>query len=115
METLELTISAFTRRTRSLLVRHTQTPLTRGLEPGERVEVRDGATRWTATVRDIDFELTDTLYRLELGTSSTVPQPLAGVPLSTGDVVDLLRGLTTPVAAVPTRTGEGRDRVLRAT
>lgn len=68
MQTLELELSDFTRRAGSLLVAHSTTCLSRGLEPGESVLARDGAhTFYLATVRDISFDLTDTFYRLELG------------------------------------------------
>lgn len=68
MQTLELELSEFTRRAGSLLVAHTTTSLSRGLEPGEPVLVRDGDRAcYLATVHDVSFELTDTHYRLELG------------------------------------------------
>jgi hypothetical protein len=68
VQTLELELSEFTRRAGSLLVAHTTTSLSRGLEPGESVLVRDGARGfYIATVRDISFDLTETHYRLELG------------------------------------------------
>lgn len=67
MQTLELELSEFTRRAGSLLVSHTTTSLSRGLEPGESVLVRDGQAFYLATVHDISFDLTDTHYRLELG------------------------------------------------
>jgi hypothetical protein len=67
METLELTLTEFTRRSGSVLVKHGATSLRRGLEQGETVLVRDGASYRTATVADVTFELTDTHYRLVLG------------------------------------------------
>lgn len=68
MQTLELELSEFTRRAGSVLVSHTGASLSRGLEPGESVLVRDGShTFYLATVSDIGFDLTDTHYRLELG------------------------------------------------
>ncbi len=71
MERLELELNAFSRRARSVEVAHTSTALGRGLEPGERVLVRDGEEHLIATVRDISFDLTDTHYRLELGATVT--------------------------------------------
>jgi hypothetical protein len=68
VQLLELELSEFTRRVGSLLVAHTATSLSRGLEPGEAVLARDrDQTFYLATVRDISFDLTDTYYRLELG------------------------------------------------
>lgn len=69
MERLDLDLNAFSRRAGSMEVAHTTTALTRGLEPGERVLIRSGEEHLIATVRDISFDLTDTLYRLELGTT----------------------------------------------
>jgi hypothetical protein len=86
-----------------MLVAHSATALTRGLEPGEKVLVRDGGQHWRATVRDISFDLTDTHYRLELGAAvdadeaglllaspCTDPAGTAGT-VDTADVLDLLR------------------------
>jgi len=68
VERVDLELSPFTRRAGSVLVAHSGTTLERGLEPGERVLIRDrGVGYRTATVRDISFDLTDTHYRLELG------------------------------------------------
>jgi len=67
METIELTLSEFSRRSRSVLVEHSTTTLGRGLDHGETVLVRDGETYRSASVADVTFELTDTHYRLELG------------------------------------------------
>ena len=75
MELIVSDISDFTRRSRSLVVAHGDTDLTRGLEYGERVLVRDGAEYRTAVVVDIDFDLDDTHYRLILG--GRVPAELA--------------------------------------
>jgi hypothetical protein len=60
---VETEVNDFTRRSRSLLVSHTAT----GLEPGEVVVVRSRLDYWTACLVDIDFTLTDTVYRLSLG------------------------------------------------
>lgn len=94
MERINLALGAFSQRARSLVVRHTQTGLTRGLERGEQVEVSDGSSSWIATVADIDFELADTVYRLELPAApiSDVAPPRIG-PLHTSDVVALLHDL----------------------
>ncbi|MCA1983185.1 hypothetical protein [Nocardioides nematodiphilus] len=71
MERLDLDLNAFSRRAGSMEVAHSTTRLARGLEPGERVLVRDGEEYLIATVRDISFDLTDTHYRLELGAAVT--------------------------------------------
>lgn len=76
MELVEIKLTDFTRRSRSLSIAHSATELTRGLEYGERVLVRclphSGSNRTeaeyrTAVVAEIDFELEDTCYRLVLG------------------------------------------------
>ena len=67
METLELRLTEFSRRSGSVLVSHSSLGLCRGLEPGERVLLDDAGTWHTAVVADIDFDLTDTLYRLAIG------------------------------------------------
>lgn len=75
MELIVAELSEFTRRSRSLAVAHSDTDLTRGLEYGERVLVRSGDEYRTAVVVDLDFDLTDTHYRLVLG--GRVPRLLA--------------------------------------
>ena len=104
MELIETELSEFTRRSRSLVVVHGETSLTRGLEYGERVLVRADGEYRTAVVADIDFELDDTRYRLVLG--GRVPtemaesrllgeinaRPSGGAagPVSVHDVADML-------------------------
>jgi hypothetical protein len=75
MELIVSELSEFTRRSRSLVVAHGATDLTRGLEYGERILVRSNGEYRTAVVVDIDFDLTDTNYRLVLG--GRVPAELA--------------------------------------
>lgn len=92
MERLDLELSAFTRRAGSVLVAHSDTMLTRGLEPGERVLVRDrGVGCRTATVRDISFDLTDTHYRLELGAEVSAEEAalLAAESHASAEAIDL--------------------------
>jgi hypothetical protein len=115
METLELTLSPFTHRTRSLLVRHTETELSRGLEPGEVIEIHDGSSRWMATVVDIDFELADTLYRVELGPECSADHAPDAGPVRTTDVVALLRRLAVAHSQGPhRRAGNGHIGRARA-
>jgi len=64
---IEIELSEFTRRSRSLVLAHSGSGLDRGLEYGERVLVNTGAEYRTAVVADIDFTLDDTQYRLVLG------------------------------------------------
>ena len=90
METLELALSEFTRRSRSLLVAHSATALSRGLEPGETVLVRDGETCLMAEVADISFELTDTHYRLALGREVS-PAESGRAAIDPSELVALLR------------------------
>jgi len=104
MELIETELSEFTRRSRSLVVMHSETDLGRGLEYGERVLVRASGEYRTAVVADIDFEVSDTRYRLILG--GRVPTDMAedrllgeinvrprssySGPVSVDDVADML-------------------------
>ncbi len=75
MELIEIQLSEFTRRSRSLAVTHGETDLVRGLEFGERVLVRSAGEYRTAVVADIEFTADETHYRLVLG--GRVPADLA--------------------------------------
>lgn len=79
VEQIVVELSAFTRRSGSLAVGHVGAGLTCGLEPGELVLVHDRSdgADFTAAVADIDFELADTVYRLELGTRITAAEAAA--------------------------------------
>jgi len=104
MELIETELTEFTRRSRSLVVMHAETGLARGLEYGERILVLSGGEYRTAVVADIDFELSDTRYRLILG--GRVPadmvhdrllgeidaRPRGGAsgPVSVNDIADML-------------------------
>lgn len=112
MELIVTEVSELTRRSRSLVVAHQETGLSRGLEYGERVLVLDGSEYRTAVVVDLDFDLHETHYRLVLG--GRVPARLAaktlasdaGVPrslsreVSVRDVEGLLSG-SVPGPRVP--------------
>lgn len=78
MEQVEMQLSEFTLRSRSVAFGHRSTDLARGLEPGETIVVRDPATdhSYAAVVADVDFELADTVYRLEIG-SRLAPEEVA--------------------------------------
>lgn len=69
MEQIELQLSEFTLRSRSVAVSHVAASLQRGLELGEPLVVRDTSRGrfFAAVVADVDFELSDTVYRIELG------------------------------------------------
>ncbi|MCW2857735.1 MAG: hypothetical protein JWR52_3350 [Marmoricola sp.] len=108
MELIEIELSEFTRRSRSFVVTHRGAALTRGLEYGERVLVRDHDGYRTAVVADIDFDVDDTSYRLVLGgpvsdemaevhligdVEPSVPRAAPSVPaprVSIDDIADLL-------------------------
>lgn len=75
MELIEVQLSEFSRRSRSLAVRHAETGLARGLEYGERVLVRSAGEYRTAVVADVEFTLEETHYRLVLG--GVVPTEVA--------------------------------------
>ena len=101
MERVDLELGEFTHRAGSVLVAHSGTGLGRGLEPDEKVLVRDDGRHWVATVRDISFDLTDTHYRLELGAEvdpiearlllSEGPRTGGSPAVALSDVLDLLR------------------------
>jgi hypothetical protein len=75
VELIDIELSEFTRRSRSVVVAHGAAGLERGLEYGERVLLHTGDEYRTAVVADIDFDLEDTHYRLILG--GRVPAELA--------------------------------------
>lgn len=76
MELIDIELSEFTRRSRSVVLAHGASGLDRGLEYGERVLLHTGGDEYrTAVVADIDFDLEDTHYRLVLG--GRVPAELA--------------------------------------
>lgn len=89
MEIVEAELSTFTWRCRSLRVSHREAGLTRGLEPGEEVLVHDaGPMRLghvTARVADVEFDLADTCYRLELGSAVSGATALALAVAGAGD------------------------------
>lgn len=100
MERVDLELSEFTRRARSVLIAHSATSLERGLEPGEQLLVRDSARHLLATVRDVSFDLTDTHYRVELGAMVAEAEvdlllaetcPTAASAFGLGDVLSLLQ------------------------
>jgi hypothetical protein len=104
MQQVRATLAPFTLRSRSLLVGHVGSGLTQGLEPGQHVLVHDEAAglHHTAVVADIDFELEDTVYRLELRGRITATeaaewlQPAHERPadrLTTADIAELLETL----------------------
>ena len=75
MELIDIELTEFTRRSRSVVLAHRESGLGRGLEYGERVLLHTGGEYRTAVVADIDFDLEDTNYRLILG--GRVPAELA--------------------------------------
>jgi hypothetical protein len=75
VELIDIELSEFTRRSRSVVLAHSASGLGRGLEYGERVLLHTGSEYRAAVVADIDFDLEDTHYRLVLG--GVVPAELA--------------------------------------
>jgi hypothetical protein len=69
VEKIELELTEFTLRSGSIAVSHVAHGLSRGLEPGELVVIRDrrSGRHYSAAVADIDFEAGDTVYRVEVG------------------------------------------------
>jgi hypothetical protein len=76
MEIIELDAAVRVRGEHTLVVGHSLTQLTRGLEPRESVVLHtaDGDF-YAAQVRGIGFELDDTIYTLEVG--GRLPEDLA--------------------------------------
>lgn len=97
---VDVTLTEFTRRSRSVVVAHSDTGLTRGLNRGDSLLVRvDGEEYRTGVVVDIEFLPDDTVYRLILG--GRVPDDLVAERLqaqrerdasrvSVHDIVDML-------------------------
>jgi hypothetical protein len=126
METVDVELSDFTLRARSMLVSHVASGLTRGLEPGEQVIVRDATRgRFSAYVADIGFEPADTVYRLRIGVRLTEEEaaerlrgasaPAAGGTLTRQGVLDLLGELRAAGRTVPAparRRGRRADTAL---
>lgn len=102
MEQINVALSPFTRRSRSLALSHQDHDLTRGLEPGEHVLVHDPVAdeHFNAVVADIHYDLDDTTYRLTVEgriTAAEAAEWLAPASddetLTTRDIVDLLAEL----------------------
>jgi hypothetical protein len=100
VELIDIELSEFTRRSRSVVLAHGASGLGRGLEYGERVLLHTGGEEFrTAVVVDIDFDLEETHYRLILGgrvPADLVAEKVAGtapsVPgrVSVHDIADML-------------------------
>jgi hypothetical protein len=117
MQQIRATLSPFTLRSRSLRVSHVESGLPCGLDLGEHVLVHDPAAglHHTAVVADVDFELDDTTYRLELGTRITAEEaaewmlPADDRPedrVTTRDIVELLGALRRSSSDVETAFAE---------
>ena len=102
MEIVELGPGVGVRGERTLVVAHSSTRLTRGLEPRESVVLQTAdADHYAAQVRGIDFEIDDTIYTFDVG--GRLPEDLAlervqGLDpvehdLSLHELVDLLGAL----------------------
>jgi len=85
MELITIELSDLVRRSRSALVHHGEQHLPRGLDPLERVVIQDSLTGeyYAGTVADVQFEVDDTDYRVEIGVR--LPEDLA---------LDRLTGMT---------------------
>jgi hypothetical protein len=108
MELINIELSEFTRRSRSVVLTHNSAGLSRGLEYGERVLLHTDGEYRAAVVADIDLGLGDTHYRLVLG--GVVPAELAleraGSPATTTSG----RVSVHDVAGLAARSG-GRHRI----
>jgi len=120
MEAIDVELSDFTLRCRSLLLSHVATSLSRGLEPGEQVVLHDRVLGYySARVADIGFDIGETLYRLQIGarlTEEEARERLLGATdpppgrLTRSEILDLLAQLrastrTLPAASRHRRTG----------
>lgn len=119
MEQIMVALSPFTRRSRSLAVSHVEQELSRGLEPGEHVLVHDAHADeyFSAVVADVEFELADTSYRLELGGRITPAEaaewmapPREDGHFTTRDIVDLLAELRRSERSVSAALAEFQAR-----
>ena len=99
MELIDIELTEFTRRSRSVVLAHREAGLDRGLEYGERVLLQTGDEYRTAVVADIDFALEDTRYRLVLGgrvpaelaqEKAAGPVPAASGRVSVHDIAEML-------------------------
>lgn len=119
MEQIVVPLSPFTRRSRSLAVSHVEQGLIRGLEPGEHVVLHDPVAdeHFSAVVADVEFDLADTSYRLEVGGRITAaeadewlePSGESG-HLTTGEIVALLAELRRSERDISTALAELRAR-----
>lgn len=76
MEIIELDVAVRVQGERTLVVGHSATQLTRGLEPRESVVLHTAdSDYYAAQVRGIEFELDDTIYTFEVG--ARLPEDLA--------------------------------------
>ncbi|MDF1605942.1 hypothetical protein [Nocardioides sp. YIM 152315] len=76
MEIIELDGAVRVRGERTLVVGHSLTGLDRGLEPRESVVLRTGdGDYYAAQVRNIEFDLDDTIYTFAVG--ARLPENLA--------------------------------------
>lgn len=105
MELIDIELSEFTRRSRSVVVAHGAAGLERGLEYGERVLLHTGDEYRTAVVADIDFDLEDTHYRLILG--GRVPAELAQERLESNPAPVSGRVSVHDIADMLARSGAG--------
>ncbi len=117
MEQIVVALSPFTRRSRSLAVSHIDQGLLRGLEPGEHVVVHDPVAdeHFSAVVADVEFEIDDTSYRIEVGGRITAAEadewlePAGeGGHLTTGEIVALLAELRRSERDISTALAELR-------
>jgi hypothetical protein len=109
VEVIGLELTEFTRRSRSVVLRHHAAGLERRLEYGERVLLDTGAEYRAAVVADIDVDVDDIEYRLVLG--GVVPPELAvGRPEGSADTGAALSGRVSvhDLADILVRAGAGQ-------
>ena len=124
MELIEVDRVVRGRDAHTAVVAHSETELRRGLEFGEPVVLRvGGRDHYAAKVRQIEFELDDTIYTLDLGArlpGDLAAERLVGLTadhdLELHELVDLLGDLRRmpPTEAPPTREDQEHEDLVRA-
>jgi hypothetical protein len=106
VEIIGMELSEFTRRSRSVVLRHYASSLSRRLEYGERVLLHTGTEYRAAVVADIDVDLEDIQYRLVLG--GVVPPELADGQPTEGSGQTSGRVSVHDLAGILVRSGTGQ-------
>jgi hypothetical protein len=107
VEVIGLELTEFTRRSRSVVLRHHAAGLARRLEYGERVLLDTGSEYRAAVVADIDVDLEDVQYRLVLG-GVVPPELVVEAPEAPASVAVSGRVSVHDLADILVRAGAGQ-------